>query len=138
MKQLARSAADLSGPQTPDYDAARQTAWAFLALYDDVRDAYKDAGDPEDSRVGKGLQEKEPEIKAQLATLKAALNLELPNAGSKISDEEYPKDPMKIKDLTLLRRGQLEAFLPLVLKQTADYDPEKVQQAFAELAKLLP
>jgi hypothetical protein len=138
MELLARSAADLSGSQTPDYDAARQTAWAFLALYDDVRDAYKDAGDPEESRVGKGLQEKDSEIKAQLATLKAALNLELPNAGSKISDEEYPKDPMKIKDLTLLRRGQLEAFLPLVLKQTADYDPEKVQAAFAELAKLLP
>ena len=126
LKQLAGDAADPAPGRTPDYDAARQTAWTFRAIYDALKES---KADPE---AAKALQDKEAAIKAQLEKLETALNLNLPNANAA---EMYDKDP---KGAAAWRQGEIEKFLPEMLKQTADYDPTTVQKAFAELVKLLP
>jgi Cytochrome c554 and c-prime len=131
LKRLAKSAAAPAAGATPDYDAARKTAWAFEAIYDDLRRATEDSKDAEDAR----LKENQAAIEAQLAKLDASLNLKLPNAGKEVTDEEYKKDPKKVAEH---RRAELETFLPQVLKETAAYDPAKFQETFEELVKLLP
>ncbi len=133
LKQLATDAANPAPGKTPDFDGARQTAWTFRAIYDDLSRALKESkDDPEAAKLGGALQDKGAAIKAQLDKLETALSLNLPNANAA---EVYDKDP---KGAAAWRQGEIEKFLPEVLKQTADYDPKIVQEAFAELAKLLP
>jgi hypothetical protein len=131
LKRLANSAAKPAAGATPDYDAARRTAWAFEAIYDDLRRAAEDSKDAEDMR----LKENQAAIVAQLAKLDASLNLKLPNAGEGVADEEYKKDPDKVKEH---RRAEIEDFLPQVLKATAEYTPEEFHKTFEEIVKLLP
>jgi hypothetical protein len=122
LKRLANAAAKPPAGATPDFDSARKTAWAFEAIYDDLRRS----GD---------LKENQSAIEAQLAKLTASLELKLPNAGKPVADEEYKKDPDKVKKH---RQEEIENFLPQVLKATADYNPDDVQKAFEEIVKLLP
>jgi hypothetical protein len=131
LKRLAKSAAVPAAGATQDFDSARKTAWAFEAIYDDLRRAAADSKDAEDAR----LKENQTAIEAQLAKLEASLMLKLPNAGKGVTDAEYKADPDKV---TKHRRDEIENFLPHVLKATADYNPEEVQKAFEELVKLLP
>jgi cytochrome c554/c'-like protein len=136
LKHLAGEAADPAPGRTPDYDGARQTAWTFRAIYEDARRALeqeKDKG-PDDAKARQALREAKPGIDAQLAILDKALDLTLPNS-KPVSDEEYAKDKEAV---IKRRRDELNVFLPVVLEHTADYDPDKVQKAFAEIAKLLP
>ena len=131
LKRLATAAAEPPKGATPDFDSARKTAWSFEAIYQDLQRSTEDSKDAEDAR----LKENQSAIEAQLAKLNESLKLTLPNAKSNVTSEDYKKDPEKVaKD----RRGEIEDFLPQVLKATADYDPEAVQKAFAELVKLLP
>jgi hypothetical protein len=134
LKQLARDAADPGPGRTPDFDGARQTAWTFRAIYDDMSRALAASKNAETVKGRQALQEKRTAIQEQLDRLETALSLDLPNAKG-VSEEDYTKNPDGVKTR---RQAELAAFLPTVLKQTADYDPQTVRDAFAELAKLLP
>ncbi len=133
LKQLATDAANPGRGKTPDFDGARQTAWTFRAIYEDVSNAPKDLrDDAEASKAWQALQDKQKEIQEQLDKLATALSLNLPNADAM---KEYEKNPQAFADL---RKGEIEKFLRDELKQEADYNPQIVRDAFTELAKLLP
>jgi hypothetical protein len=137
LKRLAKQGAEPAPGATPDFDAARKAAWAFEAMYDDLVRPAEGSKDAEDV----GLKKNQEAIEAVLAKLDASLMLKLPNAGKGnagkgITEEEYKKDDPK--EVTKKRQGEIEEFLPKVMKATADYNPEEVQKAFEELVKLIP
>jgi hypothetical protein len=136
LRRLAVAAAGPAPGRTPDFDSARQTAWTFRAIYEDLRRAAEQTKDgaADDAKTLQALQKAAGMIEAQLAVLDKTLDLRLPNSIA-VSDDEFAKDEAGVRKR---RQGQLQLFLPTVLGHTADYDPEKVQKAFAELARLLP
>ena len=83
LKQLANDAASPAPGKTPDYDAARQTAWTFRAIYDDVTRALKESKDDgETAKAGQTLLANQKAIQQQMDKLDGALNLILPNANA--------------------------------------------------------
>jgi hypothetical protein len=138
LKQLAQDIASAPESQVMDYDEARQTAWAFRAIYEEVHAVLNENTEPQNDSVRTTLLDNHTAITNQLSRLDASLNLNLPNAPAPFAESNDSKDRGKEPATQAQRLAQLKEFLPLVLRGAAEYDPEAFRRTFAELVKLLP
>ena len=138
LRRLAR----LPAGRAPDYDAARQTAWAFRVVYGEVCREYAKAKDAEGAKTWAALEKSKDQVKAALDALNAALGLDLPTADDNGPVASLPDDAAARKDkltaCAAARQARYDAYVPAMLDKTRDYKPDDVRKAFADLAKLLP
>ena len=93
---------------TPDYDGARQIAWAFETIYEEWKPNSTD---------------KDPRVTEVIGALKRDLKLELPKraAGAESTGE-----------------SAIEKDLPNSLSKIYEYDPETLKKGLRKLSELLP
>jgi hypothetical protein len=92
---------------TPDYDGARQIAWAFETIYEEWKPNAKDKG---------------ARITESLGALKRDLNLELPKRAAAPESTE---------------KSAIEKALPDSLSKIYEYDPATLKKGLRQLSELL-
>ena len=132
----------LPAERTPDYDTARQIAWAFRVVYGEVYQEFQKAKDDEGVKTFAKLQKTRHQVKASLDALARTLDLNLSPVDNGVAEASLPHDDParkeKLTEYAKARQTLYDAYVPDVLDKTRDYKPDDFQKAFAELTKLLP
>jgi len=140
--EVLRRLAALPADRAPDYDTARQIAWAFRVVYGEVYHEFQKAKDDEGAKTFATLEKSKDQVKASLDALAKTLDLDLSPADNDVAVAALPDDDAarkeKLTEYAKARQTLYDAYVPDVLDKTRDYKPDDFQKAFAEMAKLLP
>ena len=140
--EVLRRLAALPAERAPDYDTARQIAWAFRVVYREVYQEFQKAKDDEGVKTFATLEKSKHQVKASLDALARTLDLNLSPADNEVAVAALPDDDAarkeKLTEYAKARQTLYDAYVPDVLDKTRDYKPDDFQKAFAEVAKLLP
>jgi hypothetical protein len=119
--RLLKTLCAMAAERAPDYDSARQIAWAFQVIYSEWRPHATGAG----------------EIRSILESLQSDLHLALNSTRAErkaiIAKTDFSKQALPT---SLEQFGNKE--LAQSLERIADYDPKRFQDAMQKLAQQLP
>ncbi|MFL5242033.1 MAG: multiheme c-type cytochrome [Gemmataceae bacterium] len=147
---LLRFLAEKSSSEPPDFDQARQIAWAWSIIYGEVQLEYQKSKNPEDQPTADRLKLSQAEIKKNLQILERGLDLALPYETYRPASESKAKDYNAWKKDTEMqapaRQKVYDDYLSGSLAGLGNYGrpggnemtPAKFKELFAELAKSLP
>jgi hypothetical protein len=139
LKQIVK----LPSEDTPDYDTARQIAWCFQTIYDEVLLAYTNSGDPKDESTKIKLTSQREEMAKHFLSLEKGLFLRLPYTDLAAVKKEYPLEDLEarrklLSEYRVQRQRQYDDYWPENLNRQSEYGPEDFKKTFAAMAKLLP
>ena len=120
-----RQLCDIAVARTPDYDAARQIAWAMKMIYSDLH--------PDERNW-------HPQAASIFGQLDSQLRLTFPPRATADQEPDDPPRPANEPDrmcADVPPEGPIIMTLPAALKTMPTYDPDAFQAAVAEFARLL-
>lgn len=141
--------AEHASQESPDYDQARQIAWAWSVIYKEVDEAYQ-AKENNDRLTADKLKSIKPEIDKKLQMLEKELDLTLPfenfQPKAKSTAKEFKTWRTEIDAQEPARQSVYNAYLDNSLNLLSEYGrpredkmtPKKFKETFAELARLTP
>jgi hypothetical protein len=119
--RLLKTLCAMAAERVPDYDSARQLAWAFQRIYTEAN--LKLAGGDEARSILEALEQ----------DLHLPLNSAREARKALISKKDLPAQALAESLQELSNKELAES-----LRQIADYNPERFQKAMKRLAELLP
>jgi hypothetical protein len=139
--ELLKRIAQTPKEEVPDYDTARQLAWSFRVIYEELLSELQASKAPSDETLKTKLVASRDAIAKPLAELEKGLLLKLPFTSEANQTKDYPADKAK-RDMLLAeyakqRQAVYDKFWPDNLLKQADYGPEEFKKAFAAIREIM-
>jgi Cytochrome c554 and c-prime len=138
---LLKHLAAMPAAGTPDFDSARQIAWAFTAIYDELQAELADSTAAEDRALKEAYAKISGPMKPHVDALNANLRLRFRRNDGNDPSKPPPKDQLKVESFFPKVLERMSEYLVRKPTDTADpkvYGPADFQATFAAIRKLLP
>lgn len=137
---LLKHLAAMPAAGTPDFDSARQVAWAFTAIYGELQAELADSNAAEDRALKEAYAKIGGSMKPHLDTLNANLRLKF-HRNDGPDPKPVPKEQLKVESFFPKVLERMSEYLVRKPAETPDpkvYGPADFQATFAAIRKLLP